>query len=172
MAQPMEVELRDIDAMARRLADVDQAAGQHLREAMGDGLDELQRNIEPRIPVGVSGSVKKSFGSRIDGTGSKIVGHYGSSSKHAIPRVLEYGRKPSSKMPNPAEFGTWVQKVLGIRDVKEIKSVAFLIARSVARKGTKPRRFMSGGKRVARPKIIDFFEHAVRRIIERVENGH
>jgi hypothetical protein len=170
VADPVvQVNIKGVDEQIRRFADVDAAAAAQLRQAMDASLEEVQSEIEPRIPVGATGGIKKSFGSRIDGTGSRIVGHYGSKMKHVVPQVLEYGRAPS-KTPRSSKLEAWVQKVLGISGPK-VKSVAYLIARSIGKKGTKGKFFMKTGKRITRPKVFAYFEKAVKKIVEALENG-
>lgn len=55
-------------------------------------------------------------------------------------RMVEEETKPG-KMPNPDALIPWVQRVLGARG-KEAEDKAFMIARSIARNGTKAQPYM------------------------------
>lgn len=50
--------------------------------------------------------------------------------------VLEGGRRPGKRFPPVFAIQLWVKRVLGISDEKEIRSVAFLVGRKIARHGS------------------------------------
>lgn len=166
----LDIEILGLDEQIRKLAEADPAVARELRMAMESGLDALQGDVEPFIPVGATGGLKRSFGSKIEGSGAQIVGHFGSSLNNFVPVVSEFGRKTSAT-PNSNNLDTWVEKKLGIQG-KEVRSVAYLIARSIGRKKRKGHFFLSVGKRKMTPKIVDFFEQALERIVKGLENGH
>jgi hypothetical protein len=56
-------------------------------------------------------------------------------------RSVEEGSRPG-KMPNPDALRPWVERVLGVRG-HEAKNKAFLVARSIARHGTRAQPFMA-----------------------------
>ena len=77
--------------------------------------------------------------------------------------VMEYGRRPGT-FPPPGPMQLWVRRQLGITNPKEIRSVAFLISRKIARTGIKGRKFFEQGIDRALPRAV----RAMRGIIERI----
>lgn len=56
--------------------------------------------------------------------------------------VVEYGRRAGARAPPRAEIARWVQRRMGLSE-KEARSVAFLIARSIKRRGLKGRHILT-----------------------------
>jgi hypothetical protein len=78
---------------------------------------------------------------------------------------MDLGRRPGARMPPLAPIMLWVERVLrvgltpsGRRSRRrgaqaEVRSVAFLIARAIGRRGITGRQFFSRGLDTARPKL-------------------
>lgn len=67
--------------------------------------------------------------------------------------VIEFGRDPGS-MPPSSALHKWVRRKLGVSNENDIKRTAFAIAKSIEKKGTKPRPYL----RPARDDVIREFE--------------
>lgn len=78
--------------------------------------------------------------------------------------VMEYGRTAGSRMPPVGPIALWAQRVLGLTE-EEAQEVAWPMARAIARRGTKPRRFFRGGVKAALPLIRAAFRVAARRVL-------
>lgn len=55
--------------------------------------------------------------------------------------VMDEGRMPG-KMPPVSALIPWVRTKIGGKDDKEIKSIAYAVARKIAEKGTEPRHYV------------------------------
>jgi len=103
---------------------------------------------DPRnCPVGITGQLARSigFGSPQTRANRRLAeigftgGNRGSFYKYAM--AMERGRAPGKGVP-PGALNLWVRRKLGITDEKEIRSVAYLISRSIKRHGITGRHFM------------------------------
>ena len=55
--------------------------------------------------------------------------------------VVNYGRQANSQMPPPASLYNWVRRKLGVPE-KDVKRVAYAIAKSIASRGIDPTFFL------------------------------
>lgn len=114
------------------------------REAMADVTGMLGREVMTRTPVGASGNLRGSIFTEIKGEGRGAIRGV------VVSRVpyaghVEFGRRAGGAMP-PWREGTplyrWVVRNLESRN-GEFESVAFLVARAIARRGTRGRRMFA-----------------------------
>lgn len=130
-------------------------------------LAELAGHISDAAPIGVSGNLAQSFagafGSTMGGssvTGSsleEIQGRVFSSLPYAI--VIDQGRAPGARMPPPDALVPWVKRVLQVGgSEEEVRSVAFIVARAIGRKGIKARNFVAAGITAATPRLEGIFQ--------------
>jgi len=163
--------MQDISAQVAKLTMFDDITDKHLRRAMQLSVFKLQAEIVPLVPTGVTGRLKGSIKSEVSGYGSNIVGKVGSTlEKEEYPAVMEFGRRPG-KMPPPSALYRWVQIRLKVPK-KKVPGVAYVIARSIARKGIKGRRFMQKGYRKSGAYIRQQFMLALDRITEDLSVGN
>ncbi len=66
--------------------------------------------------------------------------------------TIEFGRNPGTMPPSSALQG-WVRRKLGITDEKQIKSIAFLIARDIKSRGQQPRPYLGPAVESQRQKL-------------------
>lgn len=92
------------------------------------------------------GNLRSSIQSGVHERGNDMIMYLGSGMPYA--RAWEEGR-PSGRQPPSKPLADWVRRVLGKSD-KESKSIGYLIARDIGRKGRKARPFL-------RPAIDDNF---------------
>lgn len=135
-----------------------------LEAAMTEALMLLERAVKIRTPIGATETARGSIASEqrwgsAPGRGVPLLrGIVGSPQAHVA--VLERGRKPGAKMPPPDALELWVRRKLKIQDVKEARSVAFVIARSIARKGTEAVRMFELAATENEDKVLRIFEKA------------
>lgn len=73
--------------------------------------------------------------------------------------------------PPPQALYAWVKKKFGTTDEAEIKSIAFVIARSISRKGTKGHRMFQRGIEEMGPEIIKGYEDALDAALDEIFSG-
>lgn len=159
-----------LDEQIKKLEGYDAIATPKLKDAMTKSVIKVQGGARENAPVGVSGRLRQSLGYEVSGGGSAITGWVGSTMKDEVyPSVMEVGRRPGS-MPPPSALERWVHLVLGVPE-KEITAVAFLVARSIQRRGIKGRRFLLNAYLVARSSIDGYFYSAIQEITKALKVG-
>lgn len=129
-------------------------------------LQSIAGYVSDEAPVGVSGNLAQSFGGELGGssggmevTGATVEdleGRVFSSLPYAI--VMDQGRAPGARMPPPDALIPWVRRVMQVGgSEEEVRAVAFVVARSIGRKGIKGREFMAHGLEKAMPTVEAIF---------------
>ncbi len=112
------------------------AVKEELRRAVGDFFrdfaDAILKEADIHVPVGATEALKLS-GHRIppNPTNWAMV-------RYTAPYAYYVHEGTRAHFPPSDELERWVELVLNITDEKEVKSVAFLIARAISKRGTKP----------------------------------
>lgn len=141
MAQVSKIEL-DTSAMqayAKFLKQAPRIAREEMERSVLEALLMLEAEIKENAPVGAHGLLRGSIFHQMSGAalgdGLGVAGFVGSPLNYALP--VELGTKPH--FPPLEPLRDWVERKLGI-DAKDSKSVAFAIARKIAKRGTKAQR--------------------------------
>lgn len=115
--------------------------GKKAREAaMSElGATAIQMLGEATKKLRENGSVSTSFLAN-SGKVKKYKTHYTVGYSASYAYIVEFGRKIGT-MPPVSALIPWVKKKLRINDPKQQKQVAFLVARSIFRHGTKAKPF-------------------------------
>lgn len=92
------------------------------------------------------------------------VGFFDAKNQSGYALFVEYGRR-SGKYPPIDNILAWVRKKLRIKDIKAAKARAFLVARGIARKGTKPHPFFAPAVEAGKKRIEDAFNKAFKDLI-------
>ena len=141
----------------------------YLKPAMDQSVEEVLNEVKGRIPS-VTGSTRASMHSMvIQGTGS-TVGKVTTSMRRPdlSPFILNYGRGAGKRQPPGGKLVWWVV-AKGLAGYKDAAQVAFVIARSIAKKGTKGLRFQYGSMEDKKQRIIAIHETAVENIVKDME---
>jgi len=109
---------------------------------------DAEGGVIAATPVGATGHARQAIAHQFNGSGLMTSGRVFSSDMPIKTASLEHGRRPG-KMPPRGPIELWVARKLGIGG-PEGRSVAFLIARSIGRRGTKGAHMFSKGADVAR----------------------
>lgn len=149
----------NLDAIARGLREAPEVTKTLLLAAATEATLLVQREWQERLPR-VSGLTAQSIIPDVFSTPAGVLGVVGSSQPSAL--FVELGTRPH--MPPVAAMVPWVKAVLGISDPKEIKRVAFLVARKIARKGTPAQRPMGLAVEATEGQIVAMFERAADQI--------
>ena len=165
-----ELEIEGLSEVISKLGAYDELSTKHLTHAMTQSVVSLESAIKPLVPV-FRGRLRGSIGSQVIQDTGSVVGKVGSTLKsEEYPVVIEFGRRPGAKMPPPSALERWVHLVLGVPDNKAA-SVAFNVARSIARKGIKGRRFMQRGYEASKSIIMQYFAAALTALTDDLSNG-
>jgi HK97 gp10 family phage protein len=154
MASPMVVHgLKETQAkMTKALKDLQ---GPPMLEAMRDATLMVQRDARKAAPV-FSGELRASILPEIRTQGilgGEMVGVVGSKVAHAL--YMEKGTRPH--FPPVAALRAWARR----RGM-----VAFVIARAISRRGTKPRRFLQGAYDSNKERIVKKFDAAIKKLTQ------
>lgn len=165
-----EVAHLDVTAMTERAAMLRQApeiTRQEIERSMLEALLLTERELKENTPVGAHGLLRGSYAHEIRGaTRGDVVGIVGSPLNYALP--VELGTKPH--FPPLDALKDWVEKKLGV-DPSRSENVAFLVARKIAKRGTKGAGMASKTFAENSLQIIAILEAAVPRIAARLERG-
>lgn len=162
----LSVSMPAMDAISRGLLEAPAFARKVLEEATTEATLLLQREWQDNLPR-VSGLTAKSITSDVASTPAGVLGITGSSQASAL--YVEVGTKPH--MPPVAAMVPWVKAVLGITEPKQVKRVAFLVARKIAVHGTPAQRPMGKAVETTQGQIAAMFERAAGRIADHLAGG-
>jgi hypothetical protein len=126
----------------------------------------VEREVKERTPSGVGGGagLKGSIAGRATRPGiDGAIGVVGSPLNYAIP--VELGTKPH--MPPVEPLADWARFKLGLSD-QEARGVGFLIARKIAREGTKGTHMFGRAIAENERQVLRMFSAALERIGQKV----
>lgn len=124
----------DITKAMGKLANFDEIATKHWKAAMRASVKPMAAAAKGGVPV-FTGQFQRSIKSRVSGKGSKVTGRIGSYMDKWYPNVVEHGRGEGKKMPPPEALYDWL-RAKGTAE-NELPQVAFVVARSIGKKGIK-----------------------------------
>lgn len=127
--------------------------GPPIARAVRDSVLIVQRDARKNSPVN-TGMLRASILPEVAISGSEVTGVVGSNVKYAP--FMEYGTRPH--WVPIAALEVWARRH-GMK--------AFLVARAIARKGLKPRKFLTNAFNDNRDRIVRIFDKAVNRIVSK-----
>lgn len=131
--------------------------------AMHASTQHLRGLIMPKTPVGVSGTLRGATAAKVTTSGGSpvsIEGRVFNPTAYGMP--VELGRRPGKQPPSSA-LELWVRRKLDIPE-NRVKSVAFLVARKIGRKGTTAVEMFKKAFEEGRSTVNGFFDRAAGRI--------
>lgn len=155
----LSISASGLAALQRGWAEAPDVTRRELLSAMTQGTLLVEREVKEGIPRGATGLTAGSVTSDAFSTPAGVLGVVGSSQASAA--FVELGTKPH--MPPVAALVPWVRAVLGV-DAKRAPSVAFLIARKIARKGTKAQQPFALALARTQGQVLRLLEDAAGRI--------
>lgn len=162
----LSISMGDMQAFGRGLREAPEYTERVLQETMTEATLLVQREWQENIPR-ASGLTAASITSDVASTPAGVLGVVASSQPNAL--FLELGTR--AHMPPVEAIEPWVKAVLGIRDPKEVKSVAFLVARKIARKGTPAKQPMAKAAASTEGQVVALFEHAAAKVAQHLVGG-
>lgn len=164
------VEIEGLDELRAAWAKAPEIVRHELTRAMWEAELIVQRATQERTPRGAYEALHGSLGVQAAQppqiSGETILGVVGTALPYAIP--VELGTKPH--FPPVLSLVDWVIAKLGVPE-SEAKGVAFLVARKIARTGTKGVGMFRKGWEASEPRVRRAFEDARRRIADRLAPG-
>lgn len=130
----MHLSFAGLDALRRGFDQAPEVTRREMLAGVTEATLLQEREVKDSVPR-VTGLTAASISSDAFATAVGVLGVVGSSQPTAM--FLELGTKPH--MPPVEALVPWVQARLGI-EPKRARSVAFLVARKIARKGTEPKK--------------------------------
>ena len=163
----LSISIAGLDGLARGLREAPGYTDQVLQAAMLEATLLAQREWQENMPRGATGLTAGSIHSDVSSTPAGVLGVVGSSQPSAV--WVELGTRPH--MPPSEALQPLVKAVLGIRDPKELRNVAFLVARKIARHGTPAQRPMARAVEATEGQIIAIFERAAAQVVAHIAEG-
>ena len=164
----LHLSIAGLDALAKGFASAPELTRKELLTSMTSGTLLMQREIADRIPK-VSGATSASVASDAFSTSIGVIGTVGSSQPSAV--YLELGTKPHAVSRQGREaLAEWAIKRLGV-SAKEAPRVAFLVARKIARRGTKAQRPFFEGAAATEGQVLRTLEDAAGRVAAHLAGG-
>ena len=123
----------DIGKASDALSRAPGAIERYVEPKLSRGAKEIEAEAMRRAPKAMSGLWTSFHNERLGPL------HYRVSQGRNYGRMVEEGTRPH--FPNPDNLQPWVELVLGVRG-KDARDKAFLIARAIARRGTRAQPYM------------------------------
>ena len=167
MAQGYRVEIRGLKELLKRLDAAPKTVKKHMVKAMGKSVAVIEGEIKPLTLVGVSGNLRNSISGKVKEPGGRVKGIVGIGAPLSVravyPSVMEFGRKPGPVPPGNLE--RWVHLKLRV-PTQKAAGVAFMVARSIARKGIKGKFMFKKGWAASERRVKGFFDKAVEDVVD------
>jgi len=143
----------DIENMKKLIAQCPQVFADEALQLLREVVTVLEGKVVEHTPVGVGGEagLRGSISSDAYIRAREIVGTVGT--PLAYGEVVERGRPASQAMPPVEALIPWVRAKLDVPE-KEVRSVAFLVARSIGKKGFKGADMFAKGFNETEPWIM------------------
>lgn len=161
----MHLSISGLDALVRGMVEAPEATRRELLATMTQGTLLVEREAKERMPRH-TGMTAASISSDAFVTPVGVIGTVGSSQPTAT--FAELGTKPHR--PPVQALVPWVRDVLGV-EPKRAKSVAFLVARKIARRGTQAKRPFGDAAAATEGLVLRMFEDAAGRVATRLAGG-
>ena len=156
MSESGAIYVEGLDELLRKMdrlpAEVQRECFKAMQRASLDIIADAKSNLRVNGSV-VTGDLRAS--GKVEKVDDKTldVGFFSSDSDKGYARDVEYGRKPG-KMPPPDILEAWAYKKFRLSH-KDARSMAWALARSIAKKGTKARPYFEPAVESGWRKMID-----------------
>lgn len=125
----------------------------------------FEREIRIKTAVGATKILRGSVFEEIIGTPKTLTGVVAYDKNKAIyGEPVDLGTRPHFPPVGPLKL--WVRRVLSIGNEKQISSIAWAIAKTISRRGTKAKNVIKNAFNNNRNRALRIFEEAAKRISE------
>lgn len=159
----MSVDANSVIAFVEKLHQFDSTLNSEARRTMQQSVDVMEAQIAAYTPVN-TGTLRAGTTTDILGRGFNVQGVIVNPLTYAV--AVENGRKPG-RMPPIDAIQLWVIRK-GIAGRDDSRSVAFLIARAIGRRGTKGAFMFKKGYQAALPTVKQLWSDFPGRVVRRL----
>lgn len=164
----LHLSIAGLDALRRGFEQAPEATRREMLGTMTQATLLLEREAKERTPK-ATGLTAASIASDAFSTPAGVIGTVGSS--QASLSFVELGTKPHAVSAEGREaLAEWAVKRLGVSR-KEAPRVAFLVARKIARRGTKAQRPLGEAIAATEGQVLRMFEDAAARVAAYLAGG-
>lgn len=165
MSSALAISIRssDIAPLAKAWAQAPELAANIFGAALQESVMLLQREVSENVPVGVTGELRQSIFSDVEGPMDKLVGVVGLTALHA--ESVEFGTVPHTPPLDP--LIDWVEAKLDLRGV-EAKKAARAIQFAIRKRGTPAQGFMKKAFESTQLEIRLILERATAELVKAV----
>lgn len=164
----LHMTLAGLDAFHRGLSAAPEITRQEMLRAMTTATLLVEREVKEAMPK-ATGLTAGSITSDAFSTPAGVMGIVGSAQASAA--FVELGTKPHPvSRAGRVALESWVRTKLGI-SAKEAPGVAYLIARKIARKGTKAQRSFEKSLAATQGQVLRMFEAAASQVAAHIATG-
>lgn len=148
----------DDNGLMARWRTLDRGFAERYRAALAVMGAIAAREVANAAPVGATGMLAHSITWEVRGSGWRSYALVFSTDEPMKVLAVEYGRRPGKFPPwrEGSALALWVRRMLG-RDER----ASFLVARAIARRGTRPRAFFERGAKQAEPMLVQVWSRLV-----------
>ncbi len=169
LAYSTKVDAKQNAALIKAFKQSPEIVADELTRATWEASLLMEREVKENTPVGIGGGggLKGSIAAQEpEASKNGILGITGTPMAHAVP--VELGTKPH--MPPIQPLADWAQHKLGVSE-KEARSVGFLIARKISKKGTEGAHMFERAFNDNESQVEQIYDRARKRIVKRMEEG-
>lgn len=167
MALTFTIDTSELEEFAEQLPGLSDAFRLALRRLVRRIVDAIEQMVVPLTPVN-SGALRQSWGTKVTTFGPVIIGEV--SSPLAYAPVMEFGRRPGQTQPPTAPIALWIERK-GIASGDEAEALAYVIARSIGRRGIEGRKMLTRTLDRLEPVIDEWFRSLPQQVIREFASG-
>lgn len=140
--------------------------------AMDKSVAAAREAVSSEVPIGATGEARRSIIGSVHQSPYQTVGRVQTSMRrpNVYIFVMNSGRKPGKRMTDSRKLEPWVQAKGLASAPADVKRIAFLIARSIQRKGTAGLSFFYRALNRVTAKIDSYHQRAVEEITQELGN--
>jgi len=159
----MEFDFSSVMAMGRTYENGARIVMDETREGIKRSVMQVTADAKRMVPIDTH-TLHRSLQWEVTNSSNSVTGRAGSNLSYAP--VVEYGRSAGATMPPPDALAGW----LGRHGMDA--SFAFVVARSIGRRGIRPKPYLKPALDKNRPAITREMSAVIDRIFARLAAGH
>lgn len=158
----LEFDFSSVHRMAAQYEAAQQIMRDEVRIGITRSVIQIEADAKRLVPVDTH-TLQRSITHEVQASGTDVIGRAGSNLVYAP--VVEYGRSAGAAMPPPSALTGWMRR----HGMDE--KYAFVLARSIARRGTRPKPYLKPALDKNRAAITREMAAVLQRISNRLAGG-